>query len=95
MGPIKTLLTVVLKKIARFQIRKKSHKILKNVVILNNQIQARQWVIEVEDKFKEDVILDLKSKNLFVKEVLGRIVAKETDLHLRLHMLKFLCFKYN
>ena len=38
-------------------------------------------MFEVEDKFKEDVILDLKSKNLIVKEVLGRIVAKETDLY--------------
>ena len=44
-------------------------------------LKARQWVFEVEDKFKEDVILDLKSKNLIVKEVLGRIVAKEMDLY--------------
>ena len=42
-------------------------------------------MFEVEDKFKEDVILDLKSKNLIVKEVLGRIVAKETDLYANKH----------
>ena len=41
-------------------------------------------MFEVEDKFKEDVIRDLKSKNLIVKEVLGRIVAKETDLHMNI-----------
>ena len=41
-------------------------------------------MFEVEDKFKEDVIRDLKSKNLIVKEVLGRIVAKETDLDMNI-----------
>ena len=41
-------------------------------------------MFEVEDKFKEDVIRDLKSKNLIVKEVLGRIVAKETDFYLNI-----------
>ena len=44
-------------------------------------------MFEVEDKFKEDVIRDLKSKNLIVKEVLGRIVAKETDLYLHLYVI--------
>ena len=44
-------------------------------------------MFEVEDKFKEDVIRDLKSKNLIVKEVLGRIVAKETDLYLYLYVI--------
>ena len=52
--------------------------------------KARQWVFEVEDKFKEDVILDLKSKNLIVKEVLGRIVAKEMDLYANKYIIQIM-----
>ena len=48
-------------------------------------------MFEVEDKFKEDVIRDLKLKNLIVKEVLGRIVAKETDLYLNI----FVCLIFD
>ena len=53
-------------------------------------LKARQWVFEVEDKFKEDVILDLKSKNLIVKEVLGRIVAKEMDLYANKYIIQIM-----